>query len=338
MGSPEGALAVLPGSSDVDQAHLKQAIAHVGLIAGLLLSRSRLRRQVRFQNQQLQVQRAARNQLLARFRRGALLVDPNGTLEALNDFASTLLHWPPEDVVGRPVYSLLDELGPLGQKIVAALQTGSKKGEATGPLTARMQRPGKRGSEVTFAIEPIQGMDGYFFVFLEDQEQAIMAGETQHHLDRLALLGRMSAMVAHDLRNPVSSILWGVETLNRVLGEDHPEHSTIKLLLQEGERIHRIIDDILTVSRQPSLMITLCSIQTLMEQVYETYQRSLSEKNIQFRRYYDRSLPLIEGDTVRLGQMLGNLIGNAIDALDQGGVIEVVLRPLGMEQMVACQN
>jgi signal transduction histidine kinase len=181
----------------------------------------------------------------------------------------------------------------------------------------------------------VRDLPGYVMIFLEDREGVVAFTETQHHLDRLAILGKMSATIAHDLRNPLSALLYGIETLAETLGEESEEAESIRLLLEAGDRVHRIIEDILSISRQPSLTISLCSLRALMDQIYDTHQRALEEKRIHVRRYYDPSLPLIEGDPVRLGQMLGNLISNAIEVLPQGGQIEVVLRPLALDQMIA---
>lgn len=159
--------------------------------------------------------------------------------------------------------------------------------------------------------------------------------ETQHHLDRLAVLGKMSGMIAHELRSPLTSILLGVETLADELGEESPHAEHIQLLLAEGERVHHIIADILSISRQPSLTINLCSLRALMDKVHDGLLRHIGEKEIRVRRYYDPSVPLIEGDSVRLEQMLNNLLGNAIDAVPQKGQIEVALRPLALDQVIA---
>ncbi|MDQ4075163.1 MAG: ATP-binding protein [Chloroflexota bacterium] len=330
---PWGAVVLVPNTDTHDDASLVYGAAQVARIAGLLLSGVYWRNRYRSEARQALQHRIMRDHLLTDIRRGVLLIDPKGKIEYLNEVASSLLDWPAEDVLGRPLTPLLDDLGPLGTKIAFSLTTPDEI--ESEPATARLQRPGKRGNEVSFTVERVSEIPGYRLIFLEDHEGVLASGETQHHLDRLAVLGKMSAMIAHDLRNPLASILYGIETLAETLGEEHPEIENINLLLKEGERIHRIIEDILSISRQPSLTISLCSLQSLTEQVHESHQRHLQEKQIQVRRYYDPSLPLIEGNPVRMGQMLDNLVSNAIDALDEGGQIEIVLRPLTLEQVIA---
>jgi signal transduction histidine kinase len=330
---PWGALA-LTCDAGADATTLYHAgLAQVSTIVGLLLVQARSRHSQDIHARQVAQYHAVRDHLLARARRGVLLVDQDGRIELINLAASDLLEWPHEDVTGRPLAPLLTDLGNLGTKIRAALEDPQpyERQSASG----RLQRPGKRGREVTFTIERVRDLPGYVLIFLEDREGVVAFTETQHHLDRLAVLGKMSATIAHDLRNPLSALLYGIETLAETLGEESEEAESIRLLLEAGDRVHRIIEDILSISRQPSLTISLCSLRSLMDQIHDTHQRALDEKRIHVRRYYDPSLPLIEGDPVRLGQMLGNLISNAIEVLPQGGQIEVVLRPLALDQMIA---
>ncbi len=329
---PWGAIGLLHPAHSPYQEVIEHATARIATLMGLIVTYSQERSHLLTQRRERAQERMVRNHLLSSMRRGALLINPSGQIEFINEAASNLLNWPVTDVLGRPLLSLLPDLGPLGSKIIQTLEADApRQGETA---TGRLQRPGKRGVEMNFTIEKVSGSSGYLIIFLEDQENVLAFGETQHHLDRLAVLGKMSAMIAHDLRNPLASILYGIETLAESLGEDHPEVESINLLLAEGERVHRIIEDVLSISRQPSLTINLCSLRTLMDQVVDTHQRQLQKKQIQLRRYYDPSLPMVEGDSVRLGQMLGNLLSNAIDALSEAGQIEVVLRPLTIEQII----
>ncbi len=329
-----GALALRPKPHVDDTDPLRNAAHQLAWMAETLLSRAQWRSASQAHAERATQAEALRNHVLDSLRRGVLLINRDGHIEFLNEAASKLLGWLPDDVLGRPLGSLLDDLGPLGAAIALALSAPPSHGPPPA-TTARLHRLGQRTREVSLRVEPVNDRVGSVLIFLEDEEGILAFGEVQHHLDRMAILGKMSAMVAHDLRNPLASILYGIETLAERLDPDHAEHGTIRLLLAEGERVHRIIEDVLSISRQPSLTINLCSLRVLMEQVADAHQRQLRHKQIHVRRYYDPALPLIEGDSVRLGQMLDNLFNNAIEALAESGQIEIVMRPLELEQSIA---
>lgn len=329
---PWGAVALAPQTGTEAQKALEAAAAHVATVVGLLLAQTRSQSGQESKTRRIRQLVALRDHLLSRIRRGVLLLDESGRIGSINAAASTMLGWPLEDVVGRPIAPLLDELGPLGEKIAAALMAPPTERQSA---SARLRPPGKRGRDVSFTVERVTGSTDEALIYLDDHEGLVDVTETQHHLDRLAVLGKMSAMIAHDLRNPLSSILMGIESLAEEFGEESPHADHIHLLLDEGERVRRIVEDILSISRQPSLTISLCSLRALMDQIHDTLQRQLSEKEVRVRRYYDPSVPLIEGDSVRLGQMLNNLLSNAIDAVQEGGQIEVALRPLALDQVIA---
>jgi signal transduction histidine kinase len=329
---PWGAIALAPRKGIEKSEELIAAAATVATVVSLLLAQTRSQSGQEAKNRKIRQLVALRDHLLSRIRRGVLLLDEAGRIESINATASTMLGWPIEDVAGRPIAPLLDELGPLGEKIAAALSAPPTERQTA---SARLRPPGKRGRDVSFTVERVTDSTAEALIYLDDHEGLVDVTETQHHLDRLAVLGKMSAMIAHDLRNPLSSILLGIETLAEEFGEESPHAEHIQLLLGEGERVHRIIEDILSISRQPSLTISLCSLRALMDQVHDTLHRQTREKEIRVRRYYDPSVPLIEGDSVRLGQMLNNLLSNAIDAVPHGGQIEIALRPLALDQVIA---
>ncbi|MGH2544149.1 MAG: PAS domain-containing protein, partial [Ardenticatenaceae bacterium] len=210
ISQPWGAVALAPAPGLEQSDELASGASQIATLAGFLIAHARLRHKYQFRVRQANQLMTMRDHLLAHSPRGVLLLNRAGIIEFINAAASGLLEWPREDVTGRPLASLLDDLGPLGEQI--AIAVAAPNPAVTQKGSGRLQRPGRRGTEIGFSIEHVSVSSGAMLIFLEDQEGTAAFSETQHHLDRLAILGKMSAMIAHDLRNPLGSILYGVET------------------------------------------------------------------------------------------------------------------------------
>lgn len=135
---PWGAVALAPESDSATGAELTTATANIATTISLLLAQTRSQSGQETKNHKIRQLVTLRDHLLSRIRRGVLLLDDAGRIESINATASTMLGWPIEDVAGRPIAPLLDELGPLGEKIIAALQAPSTERQTA---SARLRPP-----------------------------------------------------------------------------------------------------------------------------------------------------------------------------------------------------
>jgi len=159
----------------------------------------------------------------------------------------------------------------------------------------------------------------------EDLSEAKAIEAERRRLDRLAALGEMSAVVAHEIRNPIAGIAAGVEYLNKNTPEGSPYREDMAMILGEIERVNRILEDILSVARPFQLKITNQAMPDILEHVLHRYQTSIDKKAIRINRRYAPSLPRALVDRERMEQALTNLVLNAVEAMPTGGTLGVGL-------------
>jgi signal transduction histidine kinase len=129
----------------------------------------------------------------------------------------------------------------------------------------------------------------------------------------------MSAVVAHEIRNPIAAIGAGIEYLTRNVPSDSPDREGIKLIHGEIERVNRILEDILFVARPLQLNLSNESLAEIIESVIQRCQPSIKKSRITVSCNYEENCPFIKVDRQRLEQVFSNLIINATQAMRNGG-------------------
>jgi two-component system sensor histidine kinase HydH len=142
---------------------------------------------------------------------------------------------------------------------------------------------------------------------------------------RLASVGRLAAGVAHEIRNPLSSIK-GFATYFKERYSDKPDdHQTASIMIQEVDRLNRVVGQLLEFARPISVKPQQISLQALLKDSIKLIEDRAAEKNIVIRTRSDAGPDEAWGDPDRINQILLNLYLNAIDAMENGGELKVGL-------------
>jgi two-component system NtrC family sensor kinase len=133
---------------------------------------------------------------------------------------------------------------------------------------------------------------------------------------KLAAIGEMAAGVAHELNNPLTAIMGNSQLLLRKLEMSDSNHKLLIDIYECGKRSKNIIRNLLTFSRQEEFLFEKCSVNEAVSQVLSLVRNQLHKQMIEVETKLDESLPLIEGSSQQIGQIILNLLLNAKDALE----------------------
>ncbi|MFT6915933.1 MAG: PAS domain S-box-containing protein [Motiliproteus sp.] len=254
-----------------------------------------------------------------------MITNPSGHIEYVNPTFSELTGYAPEEVLGqRP--SLLQS-GHTDPEVYRAMWQQISQGKTwTGTLQNRKKNGDIYWEKTT--ISPIY--DNYAKVrhylslkeditdlLLLELEVKRQSEETLKNRE-LAAVGQMATMVAHDLRNPLSSIKMALQILSKK--QSSPTAGEFKELIgisQEQIRyMEGIISDLLSYSCPARLKPEWLTLEKLMETTVISLQKQIQEQEIQVTEDYQKGLPTLLGDPVHLRQVFSNLIINAIQATE----------------------
>lgn len=242
-----------------------------------------------------------------------------------NPAAEALLERSARRVLGRALGAVLPPDTSLLRHLRETLATGESRSESEAVVDGPDGRPvyvsvltaplgGRRGGVVS-AVAVLRDISR-----LRHLEAEVRRGET------LAAVGRMAVGLAHEIRNPLSAIRGTVQLLKRELGDEARWQEYTGVLLQEVDRVNRIIEMLLDLGRPVTLRPVPLNVHQLLERVALLSQEMAAERGVRIVRRYDPSLPPILGDEDRLLQVFHNLVRNGIEAMAGGGRLTLVSR------------
>ncbi|MFN2158488.1 MAG: cache domain-containing protein [Anaerolineales bacterium] len=146
--------------------------------------------------------------------------------------------------------------------------------------------------------------------------------------EKLASMGQLAAGVAHEINNPLGTILLFADMLYKEMPDDDPRRSDLKMIIEETTRCKSIVSDLLNFSRQKNITAQDINIQDLIDQVIEGLQAQSTLQDVRFVREFDSNMPTIRADPNQLKQVFINLFKNGAEAMEAEGIITVSTKML----------
>jgi two-component system sensor histidine kinase PilS (NtrC family) len=296
-----------------------------GFLAVAYLS-SLLTQSLRRQTVELEVKRgelqdlqAFNEDIIHSMRGGLITTDLHGRLTLLNRTAEEITGYRFEHVRGLllgallpPIWAVTEEseTGPLIQRREVECYTASGQQRYLG-LSVSPLRTGEHKSS------------GYVITFqdltdLKRLEQEMLVKE------RMAALGRLSAAIAHEIRQPLTAIAGSVKELGRMAPLDEDHKHLVGIVTRESERLNRIISDFLNYSRDKSYEFSEVDISILLEETLTLLERGPElQGNNRIERAFDPGPIRARVDVNRIKQVFWNLCSNALRAMPSGGTLTV---------------
>jgi signal transduction histidine kinase len=156
-----------------------------------------------------------------------------------------------------------------------------------------------------------------------------MRKETEKTLiesEKMASLGTLTAGVAHEIRNPLTIILHGVEHLDSSLSSDPYRRDIIDGIKQAVLRADRIIKGLLSFSQKPSFQNEKVDVLSVIGASLLTLEQQRELQNIRIEKEFSSDMPKTLGDEGQLRQAFLNILMNAVEAMPEGGILRVLCR------------
>jgi signal transduction histidine kinase len=156
---------------------------------------------------------------------------------------------------------------------------------------------------------------------LSQREQELVRSE------RLAAVGKMAAVITHEVRNPLSSIGLNAELLEEEVAHVSPEAVALSRAVQkEVDRLTAITEEYLRFARLPRPRLEREQVNSIVAGVVEFQREDLLSRGVRVEAQLAEALPPVDADEAQLRQALLNLLRNAADAMTSGGALTVATR------------
>jgi PAS domain S-box-containing protein len=254
-----------------------------------------------------------------------IAVDPELRIVFWNAAAEALTARSTRRAEGR----LLKDVFPADASIVRRLAETLATGESRSEAEALLERTDRREvpvSLVTAALFAKDGTVGGAVAVLRDLSRIRQLEAEVRRGETLAAAGRMAVGLAHEIRNPLGAIRGAVQLLARELAGQPRLTEYTSVLTSEVDRVNRIIEMLLNLARPAPVRPVPLNLHQLLERVALLTEERARAGRVTVVRRYDPSLPPILGDEDRLVQVFHNLIGNAMDAMGEGGTLTLATR------------
>jgi len=157
---------------------------------------------------------------------------------------------------------------------------------------------------------------------LEEVHQELKETQTfLVHLEKMVALGEMSTTIAHEIKNPLTSIGGFARRLDRNFPEESQEKKYSQTIIKEVSRLEKILKDLLSYTRDESLIFKELDLRDVLEESLSMVIEGIRSGGVQLVKEYAEEIPLVKGDSVQLKQSFFNLINNASQAMKERGTL-----------------
>jgi len=187
--------------------------------------------------------------------------------------------------------------------------------------------PGGQKRYLGISVSPLRTRDaqrsGFVFNFQDLTELRRLEQEVATK-ERMAAVGRLSAAIAHEIRQPLTAMAGAVKELARLVPLEEDEKHLVNIVSRESERLNQIITDFLNFSREKSFVFLETDVRPLLDETLTLLERKPgAAEKLQIVRAFNGEESVARVDPNKIKQVFWNLCDNAVRAMPQGGSLTV---------------
>ena len=256
---------------------------------------------------------------------GIILVTPDLTIQEMNPSVEWMLGYAAREVAGMPIENVL--VG--AENLIPALQDAQRNIPTYNLGSVHIHRRDGRTFLAHIRILPVNIADileGIVILVRDLSEQEQFQARSQQ-LEQRALLGEVTAIFAHEVRNPINNISTGLQLMADNLPADDPQRALISRLEIDCNRLTHLMQSVLAFSRPVETKTEAVDLGSLLERLIERWRPRLSRVDVHPLLTNKAQGRFILGDPRSLEQVFANLFSNAVEAMsNEGGLLVINLR------------
>ncbi len=267
------------------------------------------------------------NQVMAGLEDGLLLFTRDGRAVMVSPAVEKFLGTPAEELLGRRAEEIFPPEHPLRRE----LHIENNQLEAVAAAEAELDgAEGARRVGLTVQVITEGGTRMGALVTLRDLESLERIGTQLQVSERLAALGRVTAGVAHEIKNPLNSMRLWLENLKEHLPADQEiPQQAVKVLDSEIDRLDGVVKRFLDFTRPVEVHLEDTDLAELLAEVVSVARPQMERAKVEAETQLPGDIPSVRVDRQLIKQAILNLVLNAVDAMPSGGRLTVALSRRG---------
>ena len=311
--NPQKGLLLIGGQIDLPDNKL---LEHLVVLSSVISASSKYNASIKILEQQLQnkeFQQNSNESIQDTISDGLIFTTPDFLITGMNAIAESTLGYSSKEVQSQEIHNIL-------------ISPNSLKGLLTEAATMRgVQDLGhiklhRRDGQLLLAhirLVPLYENEKLrsIVILISDLSQYEEYKAKNKQLEQQALLGEVTAIFAHEVRNPINNISTGLQLMAMKFPEDDPIQNQIRNLKQDCDRLADLMKSVLSFSKSREYRMESIDLQEYLTGILARWQPRLARYHIEHRLQVVKDTPPVMGDRRALEQVFTNLISNSIEAM-----------------------
>ncbi|MEZ7196066.1 ATP-binding protein [Pseudodesulfovibrio karagichevae] len=282
---------------------------------------------------QLKDSQIVASEIVAHLPVGLVVAGPDAVVTHINADAAALLGVRAGEALNRPVDGLLPP---------ALVELASVSAETGHPVTRELQVT-VRGREfpANVGVAPVVSDDGLSLgtiFILSDLTEIHRLQADMKQREKMAAIGNLAAGIAHEVRNPLSSIKGYATYFAGLFEEGSENRKAATVMIAETERLNRVISELLDFSRPSEIKSRQADMALVLDTVSRLLRQDAADQDIALAIDIEPGLPPVELDPDRMVQALLNIGINGIQAMEAGGGLTLCARRSGPDLVIEVED
>ena len=253
---------------------------------------------------------------------GVIATDVKGYVVLMNRELETMSLLRREDCPGKRWYDIFGFEGDIRHKLETSFRT------STPQLFPEINLPRKNGSTLpiemkTDVIRDYSGERIGVVAICSNLDEKKKIEREIEKIERLAAIGKLSAGIAHEIRNPLAGISGALQAIREKIAGEPELEKVLKRVFKEINRLDSVVEKLHDVASPKKMVLDLYSISEIVEDSLFFIQKSIGGRKIRLLDRLDKSLKPIMMDRDAIRQVILNVMINAMNSMPQGGDLTV---------------
>lgn len=270
---------------------------------------------------------ATRDAIAANSLEGIILLNPASRVVDLNPAAEMMLGYATREVVGQRIENILVGV----DNLPAALRLAHQGVVSPDLGNVKMHRRSGQAFPAHLQVFPVQvgGERSSIVLLIRDMSEREEIRARTQQLEQRALLGEVTAIFAHEVRNPINNISTGLQLMEMNLPPGNPNRELVERLQNDCNRLTHLMESVLAFAKPMEYKLIPTNMGDLMKKLMERWHPRMSRLNVQPHFHVEPGTPPALADGRALDQVFTNLVSNALTAMqEKGGALAVKVEKL----------